>query len=632
MAHSHHEPAGGDIRARIRAAVAHLGHVLPGQAPIKDFVHHNTLHGFQHLPFPDALKAAREITGNQGYLPAAEFRALFAAGRITRADLEAVLREFPALDSDAVIGPLAAGTLRREDAYLAALLHPLEPITACQLSWQIEELDALARFQPDVAAETRARGLLRAAAHGVHGERKAVADLWKTTLAALGLEHYLLHPEDMLDLAPEQAEQMLARSAATDPGEGAVSKVSALLHREADAVLRDLFARVGRDLTLRGLLLLLTGHDLLDDIRPALLRHLGQHLDHGLAAWHSRDGQRGFFAAWRASALRDPASVLDDLPDWEDHLASLPDDPLEAILEQLTRLTLPPEAWPGYLERLALELPGWSGMFLWRSEHPGYAELQDAPVDMLDYLAVRLALEHLYAQRLCRRLWHVEASLDLLRWHFRHHRTELLVRHALHSTRLPEYLATRAQTLVDRAAEDLTATDEAGWSQVANLVWTWQQSPAGSRQTGFSVFRDGWRLFRLAQHVGLSGADLRALGRAGAAQLLECLDRLDADHAGFLWLQAYERHYREEILAALGVYSVEGINAAALMLPALAMALSSGVFEELLHRGTIFRNLEELRRAVGEFVDRYNAHWRLEKLGFLSPREARQAHALRMAA
>ena len=30
------------------------------------------------------------------------------------------------------------------------------------------------------------------------------------------------------------------------------------------------------------------------------------------------------------------------------------------------------------------------------------------------------------------------------------------------------------------------------------------------------------------------------------------------------------------------------------MLPALAMALSSGVFEELLHRGTIFRNLEDM--------------------------------------
>jgi len=48
--------------------------------------------------------------------------------------------------------------------------------------------------------------------------------------------------------------------------------------------------------------------------------------------------------------------------------------------------------------------------------------------------------------------------------------------------------------------------------------------------------------------------------------------------------------------------------------------------------GRIFRNLEEVRTAVGEFVARYNACWRLEKLGFLSPLEARQAYALQCAA
>jgi len=48
--------------------------------------------------------------------------------------------------------------------------------------------------------------------------------------------------------------------------------------------------------------------------------------------------------------------------------------------------------------------------------------------------------------------------------------------------------------------------------------------------------------------------------------------------------------------------------------------------------GRIFRNLEEVRVAVAEFVERYNHHWRLEKLGYLSPVMARVAHAEGIAA
>ena len=53
--------------------------------------------------------------------------------------------------------------------------------------------------------------------------------------------------------------------------------------------------------------------------------------------------------------------------------------------------------------------------------------------------------------------------------------------------------------------------------------------------------------------------------------------------------------------------------------------------EQAIH-GRIFKNVEEVRVAVTEFKDRYNRHWRLEKLGFMSPLESRQAHALRKAA
>lgn len=53
--------------------------------------------------------------------------------------------------------------------------------------------------------------------------------------------------------------------------------------------------------------------------------------------------------------------------------------------------------------------------------------------------------------------------------------------------------------------------------------------------------------------------------------------------------------------------------------------------EQAIH-GRIFKNVEEVRAAVTAFADRYNRHWRLEKLGFMSPLEARQAYALKRAA
>lgn len=44
--------------------------------------------------------------------------------------------------------------------------------------------------------------------------------------------------------------------------------------------------------------------------------------------------------------------------------------------------------------------------------------------------------------------------------------------------------------------------------------------------------------------------------------------------------------------------------------------------EQVIH-GRVFKTLEEVRQSVAAFVTRYNEEWRVEKLGFLTPREAR---------
>src|SRR6478609_9473354 len=68
-----------------------LKHHLPAQAPLKDFIHHNTLHGFQHLKFYKALQQASGIFGYKVSLSLDEYRLQFQNGRINEATLERII-------------------------------------------------------------------------------------------------------------------------------------------------------------------------------------------------------------------------------------------------------------------------------------------------------------------------------------------------------------------------------------------------------------------------------------------------------------------------------------------------------------------------------------------------------------
>lgn len=46
--------------------------------------------------------------------------------------------------------------------------------------------------------------------------------------------------------------------------------------------------------------------------------------------------------------------------------------------------------------------------------------------------------------------------------------------------------------------------------------------------------------------------------------------------------------------------------------------------EQTIYGEVLHRDFKEVRRAVGKFVEDYNAKWRVEENGFVSPRQARQ--------
>ncbi|MCW8918276.1 MAG: DUF2309 domain-containing protein [Gammaproteobacteria bacterium] len=587
-------PIPGTIREALRQTVDHLEHLLPGQAPIRDFIHHNTLHGFQHLDFPEALAAARKVTGAYGYQSGEAFRAYYRQGRISHADLLAVLAADGRFDHQTPLIEAAGLQLTQAEVVLAAMVQPIEALTQCQLNWQMEEQQALGRFRDGVAYASRKRILDRSR----RAEPQAVAELWQAALQRLGLQHQLLHPEELTDLGAEGAATLLdvQGAAASEAGPEAIHQVGGdealchtLMRRAATRLLDGLLGRVGEELTLRGLLLALTGHDIMEELRPALIRQLGAYLDQGLAAWHGDVRGEGFYRQWRDSAEEDHGWLFDDLPEWRDELELLPDEALDAVCDELQRLGLPEAQWGSYLERLALELPGWSGMFLWRHRHPGYQGLTPARVEMMDYLAVRLVLERIYAQRLCRRLWRIEASIEVLHWYFHRRRSELYVRHTLFNQQLPEYLVTAAQRLLGHYA---VGDEYQEWQGLADKIWTWKQSPASDTRRGYTVADSGWRLFLLAQHLGLSGEELRALDEGQLAALFSALE-LDDESSGFLWLQAYERHYHEQIYNALTLNHGRGRWASRQTRPAAQVVFCIDDREE-----GIRRHLEELNPEI----------------------------------
>ncbi|MCQ8182850.1 DUF2309 domain-containing protein [Methylomonas sp. SURF-1] len=495
----------GDLRDIVRHAVAHLDHVLPGQAPIHDFVHHNTLHGFQHLPFEQALAEFTTLTGIDCYLPADKFREFYRQQRITDRDLDAALQHrFGSVLAQPLAGSAA---IARRELYRTVLLHDVQAISPQQLAWRLGES---AEFDIETAGG------------------RPLRELWQAVSAKLALPAAELHPEDLLDLPAAPFDNELPQ--ADDADNPALW-----------------FDRVGATLTWRGVLLALAGKDILELVRPQLIRLCASLLDEGLAAWRLPGRQElGLYAAWRQALDYDALPLFHDLAEWRSVTARLPEDAADAIVQQLQAMALPADRWEGYLRRLALELPGWSGLINWRQQHPDYREGRPVPVRLADYLAIRLVLDRLYAQSLCRSLWHCPAQFDRLQAYFEKHQAEFGVRRALFAGELPEYLAQAAQQLAS-AAESSRQT----WQTLAQRILSWRQSPLAAADGRLNAHDHGWRLFSLCRNLGLGPDAVSALEKSQLLAWLTPVDEFDEQQRASVWLDAYERHYRQDLLQAL---------------------------------------------------------------------------------
>jgi hypothetical protein len=446
----------------------------------------------QHLPFVDALRAAERLTGARPWLDEARCRELFRAGRVDASDLAAALQQLARLPQRRAPDPRRAAP---DPSRRRAAGHPLRPADrhpACRLRWQLLDQAASERLQADLDPAVR-KGLLAAAAAGVD-ERAAVAELWAAACELRGNRH------------------RSGKRSSDESGRGARRS-----GKRGHRALAELVGRLGTQWTLGSLLAQLTGEDFRPALQATLIRHLAAHLDQGLAAWRNPLRAAGFYAAWRESAGRDWAWEVDEFAGVRHEIEQLPEDPLQAIIGELHRLGVNQARGDAYLQRLALELPGWAGMFAWRESHPQSGE---PPVSLADFLAVRVVLERLYGDQLLRRIWGLPfGEFSEFGEHLVARPAELQLRHAFGSRTLPEEILDRLRPLLTSAGR--RAAHLAGTGRRPRRVA--ERSDASTEE---AIALAAWPLFVLAQRLGLGARELRAIGerRRRAARLCRFAD------------------------------------------------------------------------------------------------------------
>ncbi|MDY7231223.1 YbcC family protein [Hyalangium rubrum] len=546
-----------DRGQRLSQALAHAAHLLPVQGPIGVFVHHNTLHAFQHLPFHEALAAASEHFGTESYLPESRYRELYQQGRITDADLEAALTERAASEPGVESSP---GPLARRELEKLALLYPLPVDTAASLRWRMSELAASQRLRPDMPEATRTR-LLQRSTEGLRAWMHRVGRDWTMTdlaMALLGpaLEASLhvaaasqpaLSRSDALDrmgIPEADTQAYLARvkeriSRAASPtvteeawlaaeatvglqalaaafgGDGSLPSLQERLSRDPEAfTVSALWAacrapllqapshadKPERARSHREVLRDVTGEDVADLVHPHLIRACSAFLDQGVAHWGMPDREQGLYLAWRAMKLRGSGVLPSWLGGLEKELAQAEAQHLSArdvVLAALDELGIPEARWDAALERVLLALPGWAGMMSRLENNPADRPVGSPPASLMDFLAVRLTLERFALRDVARRRLGYTGPLAGL------------LEHARRS-------APQHASALERPAEE------------------------GS-----------WRFFQFVQLAGMTAMDVADSPLSRRLALLAWLEAFDATSRRRVWQEAYEHHYRMDVLQGL---------------------------------------------------------------------------------
>ncbi|MFW6379359.1 MAG: DUF2309 domain-containing protein [Guyparkeria sp.] len=81
-------------RLKIRSMVHMAAEPIPFFWPMRTFIHHNPLHGLEHLPFEQGVRQGEKLFHGRGFLPRTEYQRYHAEGKVDDATLGDDIRRF----------------------------------------------------------------------------------------------------------------------------------------------------------------------------------------------------------------------------------------------------------------------------------------------------------------------------------------------------------------------------------------------------------------------------------------------------------------------------------------------------------------------------------------------------------
>jgi uncharacterized protein YbcC (UPF0753/DUF2309 family) len=401
-----HQPVASDDDFRCQHlghTIDHAAHLLPAQGPITVFIHHNTLHAFEDLPFAEAVKKAATIFGCHPYLPKGRYREELGRGRIRFVDLDAVVRDDLGPRADEKVGRL--GT--RLELRLAMLQYPLRYGPTEELVWFMADTDALRRVRGDVSAATRARLIAetrRWVMRDLRGGNEAVGNGrvggWesKERISPSRSHSPTRPPSTSFSGLLDRFGELHIESWDEDTWEAFTLQALWRVCRDGVAGVPDAAPPPPAPVRHRDLLLRATGEDADLLVHGVLIPFCGAFLDQGLAHWRLPRRDEGFYRAFGA-LYRQPGGppgrwrrgLAAELARLDDNHVS----PLESIRESLDILGVPAVEWEDYVSATLLALRGWAGMTHFLEERPDRAVHPVPRGSLVELLAIRLMLDRL---------------------------------------------------------------------------------------------------------------------------------------------------------------------------------------------------------------------------------------------